>query len=111
MLLALSACQQTINYPKPVLTSLNPSSIEAGQPAFTLTVNGGGFTPATTVLWNGIPRVAFFQSITALPAQMRAAGGQNAGQATGTVTTPPPGGGEPKTPLAFTINPAPSPAP
>jgi hypothetical protein len=111
MLLFLSACQQTINYPKPVLSSLSPSSIEAGQPAFTLTVNGGGFTPATTVLWNGSPRVTLFQSINVLTAQILVVDIQNAGQASVTVETPSPGGGTPKEPLTFTINPAPSPAP
>jgi hypothetical protein len=37
----------------PTISSLNPSSATAGGPAFTLTVNGTGFTTGTAVQWNG----------------------------------------------------------
>ena len=44
----------TINpAPPPVITSLNPASIAAGGPAFTLTVNGSGFASDAVVQWNG----------------------------------------------------------
>lgn len=40
----------------PTIVSLNPNSIAAGSPAFTLAVNGGNFENLkTTVLWNGNP--------------------------------------------------------
>jgi len=37
----------------PTLSSLNPSSTTPGAAAFTLTINGQGFTANTTVQWNG----------------------------------------------------------
>jgi uncharacterized protein (TIGR03437 family) len=43
----------TITLVNPTLSSLSPTSVPAGGPAFTLTVNGGGFNGATTVVWNG----------------------------------------------------------
>jgi hypothetical protein len=109
----LAACQQTISYPVPITRSLTPSSITAGQPGFTLTVTGSSstFTPASTVLWNGLPRVTFFQAVNVLTAQILASDIQNAGQADVRVFTPTPGGGTSKPPLEFTINPATSPAP
>ena len=106
----LTSCQEQINYPAPTLTSISPTSIEAGQPAFTLSLKGGNFTPASAVLWNGSQRVTLFTSTGVLTAQILAGDIQNAGVALVTVATPQPGGG---TSLAqqFTINPAPSPVP
>ena len=44
---------QTLTVATPLqITSLDPSSAAAGGAAFTLTLNGSGFTPATTVHWN-----------------------------------------------------------
>ena len=40
------------------LSSLRPSSVAAGAPAFTLTVNGSGFLSGATLLWNGSPLLA-----------------------------------------------------
>ncbi len=37
----------------PAIVAINPSSITAGSPAFTLTVNGSGFGPGATIQWNG----------------------------------------------------------
>ena len=37
----------------PTISSLSPSSVPAGGPAFTLTVNGSGFLSGATVEWNG----------------------------------------------------------
>ncbi len=42
-----------INTPTLVLTSLIPASATAGGPAFTLTVNGSGFSSGASVQWNG----------------------------------------------------------
>ncbi len=42
------------------LSSLRPSSVAAGAPAFTLTVNGSGFLSGATLLWNGSPLFANF---------------------------------------------------
>jgi len=110
----LGACQEQINYPSPTLASKNPispASIEAGQPAFILTVNGSNFTPASSVIWNGSARVTFFTSTSVLTAQILASDIQNAGTATVAVETPSPGGGVTPNPATFTINPSPSPVP
>jgi hypothetical protein len=107
----LTACQEQINYPTPSSTiTLSPASIQAGQPAFTLTVKGGNLTPASTVYWNNEPLVTLFTSISVLTAQVPASLIQNAGSASIVVTTPSPGGGTTQ-PATFEINPAPSPLP
>jgi hypothetical protein len=38
--------------PVPAITALSPSTVEAGNAPFTLTVTGSGFTPSSTVHWN-----------------------------------------------------------
>ena len=38
---------------RPTLTSLSPSSVPVGSPAFTLILNGSGFAPGGTVSWAG----------------------------------------------------------
>ncbi len=107
----LTACQEQINYPTPSRTiTLVPSSIEAGQPGFTLTVKGGNFTPATTVYWNNNPLLTLFTSTSELTAQIPASYIQNAGSAMVIVSTPSPGGGSSQ-PSTFVINAAPSPLP
>lgn len=103
----LTSCQEQINYPAPTLTSISPNSTQAGQPAFTLTVNGKDFTPASTVLWNGSARVTLFTSTSVLTAQILATDIQNAGIVSINVSTPSPGGGVTQ-PLQFTITSAPS---
>ena len=106
----LASCQAQINYPAPTIKSLSPSRIEAGLPAFVLTVNGSSFTPASTVLWNGTQRSSLFISTSQLTAQIFASDIQNAGTAQVSVNTPSPGGGTSLT-LTFIIDPAPSPVP
>jgi len=109
--LALTACEEQINYPTPAPNiSLVPSSIQAGQPSFTLTVKGGNFTPASTVFWNGGGLITLFTSTGVLTAQVPASLIQNAGSASIVVSTPSPGGGNTQ-PATFVINPAPSPLP
>lgn len=84
--------------------------MQAGQPAFTLTVNGHNFTPSSVVEWNGSPRITLFQSTNVLTAQIFASDIQNAGDGFVTVVTPAPGGGTSQ-PLDFKITPGPSLAP
>jgi eukaryotic-like serine/threonine-protein kinase len=38
------------------LSGISPASVVEGSPGFTLDVYGTGFTPASTILWNGGPR-------------------------------------------------------
>jgi trimeric autotransporter adhesin len=106
----LAGCSDQQNYPTPYLTSLSPPSILAGQPAFNLTVIGSGFTPQSTVLWDGTARITIFNSTTSMTAQILSTDIQNAGQAMIKVTTPTPGGGT-TLPVTFTINAGPSPVP
>jgi hypothetical protein len=107
----LTACQEQINYPTPSPNiTLAPSSIQAGQPAFTLTVKGGNFTPASFVYWNGGTLVTLFTSTSVLTAQVPASLIQNAGSASVVVTTPSPGGGSTLA-ATFEIDAASSPLP
>jgi hypothetical protein len=48
------------NYPVPGITGLSPVSATAGAAAQTLTINGTGFLPASTVTFNGTPHPATF---------------------------------------------------
>jgi len=93
--------------PVPTVTSLSPSSAMATSGAFSLTVNGTGFTSASVVNWNGSPRVTTFVSGTQLRAAIGDADVAAVGTAQVSVTTPPPGGGTSGS-LTFTIIPAPT---
>lgn len=118
----LAACQQQINFPAPTLKSISPAEIQAGEPAFTLTVTGRGFTPSSAVIWasSAVPSatlVSTYDSATGqLMAQVPASFIQSPGQAVVAVETPQPGGGITSTLPAtcncvFTINPNPSAVP
>src|SRR5580704_3671660 len=104
----LPACQQQINFPKPSLKSMSPTTKQAGDTAFTLTVMGKSFSPGGAVEWNGTPLVTNFLSTSEATTQVPAALIATPGTATVTVFTPSPGGGTSATPLTFTITPAPS---
>ena len=58
--------------PIPITTSLSPSSVLAGGPAFTLTVNGSGFRIGSAVRWNGVNRPTTFVSAAQLQASIGA---------------------------------------
>ncbi len=96
----------TITPPRPMITSLSPSSAAAGGPQFTLTINGTNFTPdSTTVIWWGSLRffpayVSSTQLRITVPARLIAAAGTAEIQATD------PWYGRSNTAI-FTINPAP----
>ncbi len=106
----LVGCQQTINYPSPTIATISPTSTSAGQPAFTLTVTGYNFTPASTVDWNSLPLTVIFVNTNKLTAQVPATLVQTPGTSNITVVTPSPGGGTTLA-LTFTINPVASPVP
>jgi Tol biopolymer transport system component len=95
--------------PAPTVTSIAPTSALAGSAAFTLTVNGTGFTKTSTVQWNGAARTTTFASATQLTAAITAADIATAAAANVTVSTPTPGGGT-SGGKGFTIQ-APNPAP
>src|SRR5580704_3987862 len=98
-LIILSSCQQTINYPGPRISALSPTNVNAGQPTFTLTVNGNSGALST-----------LFVNTNTLTAQVSSGLIQNAAAVSITVSTPSPGGGV-TAPIAFTIKPTASPLP
>ena len=82
------------------LTSISPTSANAGGPAFTLTVNGTGFANSSTVRWNGSALATTFVSATQLTAAVTAALIANPGNASVTVAN----GDQTSNALTFTIN-------
>ncbi len=88
-----AAVSLTVNNPVPTLTSITPTSRNAGAAAFTLTVNGTNFLNTSVVLFNGSNRTTTFVSATQLTAQITAADQAAGGLFPITVFTPAPGGG------------------
>ena len=88
-------------YPTPVAGNVVPSSVIAGDPDFTLTVNGSGFVDGSVVRWNGADRPTNFLSATQMTAAIPAADIAVAGTASVTVFNPMPGGG---TSAALTVD-------
>ena len=103
LIILLAACQQQIKSPTPKITQLTPDHKPAGQPAFTLEVDGSNFTPGSIVTWNGSARTTIFQTTSVLSAQIFQTDIAHAGQASVAVVTQAPGGGVTK-PLVFTID-------
>ncbi|MDD1652877.1 MAG: lectin like domain-containing protein, partial [Methanomicrobiales archaeon] len=99
-----------VNNPVPVLSSISPTSAQAGGPAFTLTVTGSGFVAGSRVRWKGVERTTHSVSATSLTADIPAADIATAGSATVTVFNPSPGGGSSYT-RTFTITQPTNPAP
>lgn len=106
----LSSCQETINYPAPTIATISPSSVNAGQSSFNLTVTGSNLTPASTVNWGAEPLATLFQNVNSLSATVPSTLIDNPGMVNITITTPSPGGGT-TTDLIFTINPTTSAVP
>jgi hypothetical protein len=94
----------------PEISSLDPSSVNAGSVGFPLTVNGSSFVDGAVVSWNGSPRPTTFVNNSKLTAQISAADVASAGTATVTVTNPAPGGGTSNS-ATFTITLQPNPVP
>ena len=89
--------------PIPALGSLQPSSVVAGDPDFTLTVSGTSFAPGALVQWNGADRPTTFNSPTSLSAQIPASDLTTPGIASVTASNPIPGGGVSGS-LSFYVN-------
>jgi sugar lactone lactonase YvrE len=87
----------------PSLTSLSPAFTSAGSATFTLTVNGSGFTGASSIVWGSSALTTQFVSATQLTAPVPASDIAAAGVASLTVQTPAPGGGTSNT-LKFEID-------
>ncbi len=96
--------------PVPAIAALSPSNIASGSPAFTLTVNGSDFVPASTVSWDGAALTTNYVSASQLTALVPASDITTAGTANVTVVNPAPGGGA-SSAFTFTIiatNPVPA---
>ncbi|MFZ0285493.1 MAG: FG-GAP repeat protein [Terriglobales bacterium] len=91
-----------INNPVPSLTSLSPSSIKAGSPGFTLTINGSGFVTTSQASWNKSARTTTYYNAGKVKAQILASDITKAGTAKVRVTNGKPGGGNSNV-LTFTI--------
>jgi len=72
---------------------LVPDAVSPGHEAFTLTVNGTGFVPHSTVYWNESARVTEVISSTQVKAKITAKDVAKPGTASVTVVSPSPGGG------------------
>jgi trimeric autotransporter adhesin len=114
----LPSCGGYINNPAPITRSLSPPSIDAGNPQFTLSVNGKDFTPTTVVQWSGtatnltaLALRPIFLSQDQLQVLVPSLLVGVPGTASITVFTPQPGGGTSSPPLTFTINAVTSPVP
>jgi len=83
---------QSMN-PAPAITSLSPSSANAGAATVAMTVAGTSFAQGSVVRWNGQDRTTTFVSPTQLTATIPASDLVAAGTAQVTVFTPAPGGG------------------
>jgi hypothetical protein len=79
--------------PVPSIASLSPASAAAGSPPLTLTVNGGGFVPASTIDWNGAALATTYVNATQLSALVPASDLASATTAGVTVVNAAPGGG------------------
>src|SRR5215470_5127402 len=90
----------------PTLTTLSPSSAQAGGAGFTLTVTGSNFVSGASVRWNGSARSTTFVSASQLTATIAAADIAAAGTAQVTVANP---DGSVSNALSFTITAAPGP--
>lgn len=80
--------------PVPTLASATPAAIYRTSTSTTLTLQGTGFQPASTVLWNGKAFSTTFISTTQLSIAVAQADLPSAGSATLQVSTPAPGGGQ-----------------
>jgi hypothetical protein len=72
----------------PNIAALNPSSMAAGSPAFTLTVNGTNFNSNATVNWNGAAQSTTFVSANQVTTMVPAAAVASSGTVAVTVTNP-----------------------
>jgi hypothetical protein len=92
----------SVNNPVPAISNLAPASAIAGDPAFTLTVNGTNFVNGSVIKWNGANRTTTFVNATQLTTQISAADIQSVGTATVAVLNAAPGGGT-SDPATFSV--------
>ena len=86
----------------PVLSSIDPATIIAGSPDFTLTLTGDNFVKTSIVNFNSQPVVSTYISKIQLQATIPATAITTPGSYPVKVVNPTPGGGE-SSPIAFTV--------
>jgi len=91
------------NKPAPVANTITPSVRAVGDPQFTMTVDGTGFSTCSIVRVDGLDRATTFVNSTQLTAVIPATDQGAGGTKTVTVFTPTPGGGT-SGGLTLTIN-------
>ena len=91
--------------PALVLTKLAPATVPIGSGSFYVSVVGNGFTPNSTVLWNGNPLTTSYLSVTELRAQVSASQVASLGSATVQVANPANQGGTSAQQLTLTVGP------
>jgi 6-phosphogluconolactonase (cycloisomerase 2 family) len=96
--------------PVPTIALISPNSAVAGGAAFTLTVNGTNFVPASLITFGGTARTTTFVSSTSLTASVDAAAVATAVSAQVFVTNPALGGGNSNS-VNFSISGGPNPIP
>jgi Tol biopolymer transport system component len=109
---ASNALLFSINYPVPAVSSLAPTTAQAGAAPLTLTLIGSSFFPASVVQWNGANRATTFVSNTKLTVAIPVSDLVTPGTPSVAVSNPTPGGGtSPSTSFTitqFTSNPVPT---
>lgn len=83
----------TLQNPSPKITSLTPSTVKAGSPTFTLTINGTGLVTTSQAKWNGANIPTTYVSPTQIQATISASLIVKTGSFSITVQNPTPGGG------------------
>jgi hypothetical protein len=85
---AASPAQTLQVVPTPVIDSIDPATVIAGDGDFTLTAEGSGFLPGAEVKWNGAALPSTFLSAGGMAAKVTAAQIAAASQVTITVANP-----------------------
>jgi PKD repeat protein len=88
-----NAVNLSVSNPSPTITSISPTSVGAGAPGLTLTVNGSNFNNSSVVRINAVDRATTFLSNTQLSVQINAAEVATPGSLSVAVFNPAPGGG------------------
>ncbi len=92
-LTATASVTLVVNNPVPIITSMTPALASMGGAAFTLTLNGQGFTANSTVDWANTALATQYVSAAQLTAQVPASAIAAPGIYAVTVKTAAPGGG------------------
>src|SRR5208282_5716007 len=98
-----TAATFTVNNLAPTITSLSPSSANAGAAAQTLSINGTNFVSTSTVTYNGVAHAGTFVNGGQLTIQLSVADQATGGTFAVVVTNPAPGGGI-SAAVNFTVN-------